>query len=424
MRNYISLVLLLTVYIASAQVPDKVYAANIHNVKLNFYGNQLAYPVIRLNTNDQLELNFDDLGGGVRNYSYTWQLCNADWSKTILSEFDYIKGFTQNRITTYRNSSIALVKYTHYMVTLPERNCQPSRSGNYLLKAFSDGDTSHVLFTRRVLVTDEKATVGVQIQQPFSGQFFKTHQKLQFSVNIPNGLNLINAMQQVKVCILQNNRWDNAVVNIRPTFIRQNILEYNTENDAVFPGGREWRWLDLRSFRLQSDRVETAKYNTGSTDVFVKPDLDRSPQRLVFYRDNNGMYYNDVNESINPLWQADFANVHFTFVPKDNQPMINKEVYVFGELTNYGIDDDAKMTYNAAKGVYESTLLLKQGYYNYCYVTVDKTNPKPSFEFTEGNFWDTENNYTILVYYRSINGRVDELIGITRINSLTGRNGY
>jgi hypothetical protein len=175
---------------------------------------------------------------------------------------------------------------------------------------------------------------------------------------------------------------------------------------------------------LQSDRVETAKYNATSTDVFVKPDLDRSPQRLVFYRDNNGMYYNDVNESINPLWQADFANVHFTFVPKDNQPMINKDVYLFGELTNYGLDDDAKMTYNAAKGVYESTVLLKQGYYNYCYVTVDKTNPKPSFEFTEGNFWDTENSYTILVYYRSINGRVDELIGITRINSLTGRNGY
>ena len=134
----------------------------------------------------------------MRNYSYTWQLCNADWTKTILSEFDYIKGFTQNRITTYRNSSIALVKYTHYMVTLPERSCVPSRSGNYLLKVFADGDTAKLIFTRRVLVVEEKATVGAQIQQPFNGQIFKTHQKIIFTVNLGN-VNLINALQQVKV---------------------------------------------------------------------------------------------------------------------------------------------------------------------------------------------------------------------------------
>ncbi len=422
MRQIFLPLLLLVAARSFAQEPDKIYLSSIHNVKLNYSGNQLAYPVIRLNSADQLELNFDDINASIRSYSYTWQLCNADWSKTILSEFDYIKGFTQNRINTYRTSSIALVRYVHYMVNLPERNCAPSRSGNYLLKVFADGDTAKVLFTRRVLVVEEKATVGAQVQQPFNGQVFKTHQKLMFVVNLGN-LNIMNALQQVKVCLLQNNRWDNALCNLKPTFVRPGSLEYNTE-DAVFPGGREWRWLDLRSFRLQSDRVETAKYNPNSTDVFVKPDLDRSPQRLVFYRDNDGMYYNDVSESINPLWQADYANVHFSFVPSGNQPLVNKDVYLFGELTNYGMDENAKMVYNASKGVYETTLFLKQGYYNYTYVTIDKTDSKPSYEFTEGNFWDTENGYTILVYYRSIGGRADELIGITRINSLTGRSGY
>ncbi len=405
---------------AMAQVPDKIYADNIQNVKLNVSGNQLAYPVIKLNGADQLELNFDDLAGGVRNYSYTWQLCNADWTKTILSEFDYIKGFTQNRLTNYRNSSIALVKYTHYMVNLPERSCVPSRSGNYLLKVFADGDTAKVIFTRRVLVVDEKATIGAQIQQPFNGQIFKTHQKIIFTVNLGN-VNLINALQQVKVCILQNNRWDNAITQLKPTFIRQTSLEYNSE-DIVFPGGREWRWLDLRSFRLQSDRVETAKYNPSSTDIFVKPDLDRTPQRLVYYRDYNGMFYNEISESVNYLWQSDFANTHFTFIPAGNRVIADKDVYLFGELTNYGMNNNAKMTYNADKGVYETNILLKNGYYNYDYITIDKQGGAASFELTEGNLWDTENGYTILVYFRGINGRVDELVGITRINSYTGRN--
>src|SRR5450432_2084290 len=119
MQKFICLIIvvLLLSFVGTAQVPDKIYADNIRNVKLNYSGNQLAYPIIKLNSPDQLDLNFDDLNGGVQNYSYTWQLCNSDWNKTILTEFDYIKGFTQNRITTYRNSSYALVKYTHYMVT-------------------------------------------------------------------------------------------------------------------------------------------------------------------------------------------------------------------------------------------------------------------------------------------------------------------
>lgn len=405
---------------AAAQVPDKIYAENIHNVKLNIAGNQLGYPIIKLNGNDQLELNFDDLNAGVRNYSYTWQLCNADWTKTILSEFDYIKGFTQNRITNYRNSSIALVRYTHYMVSLPEKSCVPSRSGNYLLKVFTDGDTAKVIFTRRVLVIEEKASVGAQIQQPFDGQTFKTSQKIIFTVGLGN-VNIINALQQVKVCILQNYRWDNALTSLQPTFIRQSSLEYNSEN-IVFPGGREWRWLDLRSFRLQSDRVATAKYNDKSTDIFVKPDLDRTPQRLVYYKDYNGMYWNEISESVNYLWQSDFADTHFTFIPSGNQPLGDKDIYLFGELTNYGMDSKAKMIFNEEKGVYETDLLLKNGYYSYDYVTIPKEGGAASFQFTEGNLWDTENSYTILVYYRGINGRVDELIGVTSVNSYTGSN--
>jgi hypothetical protein len=423
MRFRLLTILCITALQAAAQVPDKILAPNIRNVKLNFTGNQLSYPVIPLNTIGQLELNFDDLNGGVRNYSYTWQLCNSDWTPVNLTVFDFIKGFTQQRITNYRNSSIAFVKYTHYMAGLPDRGCQPSRSGNYLLKVFADGDTSKILFVRRVLVVEEKAKIGAQVQQPFNGMYFKTHQKLQFAVNF-NNLNILNPLQQIKVVILQNNRWDNAITNIRPTLIRPNALEYNAEADALFSGGREWRWLDLRSFRQQSDRVESAKYSDYGTNIYVKPDLDRSPQRLVFYRDNNGMYFNETSEAINPLWQADYANVHFTFVPSGNQPLTNKDIFVFGELTSYGLDANAKMNYNAEKGVYETTLLLKQGYYNYSYVTIDKTNPRPSFEQTEGNFWETENSYLVLVYFRPIGGRMDELIGVSSINSLTGRSGY
>jgi hypothetical protein len=408
-----------------AQMTEAVNLPNIKTVQLFPSGNQLGYPVMSLNSGDRLELHFDDLDGNVKSYSYTYQLCNADWTPAMLSSFDFIKGFSYQRINTYRISSIAFTRYTHYSAVIPDNNCAPSRSGNYILKVFMNGDTSKVAFTKRFLVLNNQATITAQIQQPFNADIFRTWQKIPFSVTLSDGLQVMNHLQQIKVVILQNNRWDNALINVKPTFFSGKKLDFNTENEIVMPGGKEWRWLDLRSFRLQSDRVAKVNYSTRNTEIFVKPDVDRSQQRFVYYRDINGMYTIETTESINPYWQTDYATVHFTYIPPDNVPLANKDLFLIGEMTNYNLNDSAKMVFNADTRVYERTLFLKQGYYNYNYVTIDQNDRKraASYEFTEGNYWDTENDYMILVYYRALAGRADELVGITHVNSLTGRKG-
>src|SRR5262249_10170736 len=152
--------------IASAQTPDYVYKPNIRSVTLTRYADIYSYPVMTLNSADQFELHFDDMDGDVKTYYYTYLLCNADWSPSTLFTFDYIRGFQNVRITDYRNSSIALTRYTHYEAVLPDRNCVPFRSGNYLLKVFLDGDTSKIVFTKRFLVVDNRSTIAAQIQQP------------------------------------------------------------------------------------------------------------------------------------------------------------------------------------------------------------------------------------------------------------------
>jgi hypothetical protein len=421
-RYFLLLVFFISVH-GYSQIPEQVYSPTIRSIQLYPFGNQLGYPIVRLNSGERLELHFDDMDANVKNYSYTYQLCNADWTPAILSHFDFIKGFSQVRLNTYRISSIAFTRYTHYQAVLPDRNCIPSRSGNYILKVFLNGDTSQLIFTRRMLVVEELASVGAQIQQPFNGQFFRTHQKVQFKVNLNEGLDVVNAQQQIKVALLQNMRWDNAITTMRPTFFSRKTLEYNTENEALFPAGKEWRWLDLRSLRLQSDRVADARYSNKSTEIFVRPDLERVTQRFNFYRDNNGKYFLEPTENINPLWQSDYATVYFTFVPPNKTPFADKDVFIFGALNDYDLRDQVKMTYNADKGVYETTLFLKQGYFDYMYVTIDKKDPKrkASFDVAEGNLWETENEYTILVYYRELAGRADRLISVARANSLVAR---
>jgi len=356
----------------------------------------------------------------VKSYYYTYQLCDYNWQPVNLSPFDFIKGFTQQRIGDYRFSSISYTRYTHYQAVLPDANSIPTRSGNYLVKVFLDGDTSKLVFTKSLLVLDSKASVFAQVVQPFTPDSYNTHQHIKFTVNV-EGLNTSNASQQVKVVVLQNGRWDIAQGNVLPTFIRNNSLEYSNENSFVFAGGKEWRWLDLRSFSLLSERVDSA--SPKRTDLYVKADGPRSGQRYVYYADLDGKYLVTTYETVNPYWQGDYANIHFKYVPPANTPFADKNLYLIGQLTDYQLNENSKMHFNTEKDIYENTLFLKQGYYSYGYALVDKNDLSKRTDM-DGNYWETENNYTVLVYYKSFTDQADQLIGIARINTRSDRPGF
>jgi hypothetical protein len=311
-----------------------------------------------------------------------------------------------------------LTRYTHYQALLPDRSSIPTRSGNYLLRVFLNDDTTRIAFTKRFLIVDNKASVSAQVVQPLNMEFFKTHQRL--VVGVSTASSQINAFspQDIKLVIVQNNIWPSASFIDRPTIFRGNYYEYSDEQTTTFPAGKEWRWIDLRSLRLMSDRMQRIVDTSRDIDVYIKPDADRRQQVYIYYRDIDGIYTIENMDSNNPYWQSDYANVHFTYYPAGNRPFEGKNVYVFGELTNYTPDESSRMIFNDSTGAYEKTLLLKQGYYNYSYVTLpDKKQEPVSYESTEGNYWGTENNYMVLVYYRPFGARADELIGYTKTNS-------
>ena len=401
--------------------PDSVYVSNIKTVRLFTSGNQLTIPVIHLNGNDHLQLFFDDLDGDVKYYYYTYELCNSDWSPANLGQFDYLKGFTEQRISDYHFSSLSHIRYTHYQAVLPNQNMFPTRSGNYILKVYLNNDTSQIVFTKRMMVLDNKASIAGRVVQPFSSQDNQANQKIEFTVDV-KALQSFNAAQQIKVVLLQNYRWDNAIVNLKPAFIRGTSMEYNTPNSGIFPAGKEWRWLDVRDFHLQSDRVLTANYNKNSTDIFLRTDIPLVAERYVYYKDLNGMSSIEAIRGVNPYFEGDYATVNFSFAPPNGQPYANKDIYLFGQLTNYNYIDSLKLTYDPAKQLYQTHLLLKQGYYDYTYIAVDKNNFSDRTQMDGDNF-EAENEYTILIYYKPFIGRSDELIGAASFDSRTDQPG-
>lgn len=396
---------------------DQIFNPNIKTVKLYRTGDQTSFPIIFLNSTEGLELQFDDLDNYVKNYYYTFQLCNADWSPGILHPFEYITGFQNVRITNYRNSSLATTRYVHYQANVPDRNSYPSRSGNYLLKVFLDNDTSRLVFVKRMVIADTRASVAAQVLQPFNSTLYRTGQKLTIAVQTDNRVQALSP-NDFKVAILQNNNWQTSVFVDRPTIYRGNYYEYSDEAYTALPAAKEFRWIDLRSLRLKSDRMLDINTRKDTTEVTVIPDPNRSSQVYVYYRDLNGSYTIETLESINPFWQGDYAVVHFSFFPPGNKPFPGNDLYLFGEFTNYASDTTGKMMFNKDRGAYEKTMFLKQGFYNYLYALKSPDGKGfPDFNQTEGNYYGTENNYLVLVYYRSFGAKADEVIAYTSVNS-------
>ena len=219
--------------------------------------------------------------------------------------------------------------------------------------------------------------------------------------------------------MIQNYRYNDAVSIAAPSFIRGNLLEYNSEDQFIFPAGKEARWLDLQNLRLRSDRIADLNSKERRTIVSVKPDLSRSSTAYYTFNDLNGGFMISNTESLQSENQNDYAQVNFTYMPKDRIPFMGQKLYLFGALTNNIVNKEAEMIFDQALGYYKKSILLNQGYYSYNYILRDMqgVNPMNDFTETEGNHWETENNYSIMVYYRPPGARHNHIIGFGTINS-------
>jgi len=399
------------------QNPDQIFDSAIHTVIISPIGNPLAAPILSLNKGVRLLVSFDDFKAQYEDYYYSIELMDSVWQPTNLNEFNYINGFNQNRILNYSISSMSSQNYYHYQFDFPNSNCKPIMSGNYIFKVYKGNNRQAPIFTKRFYVVEDLAFVNANIQEPFDGNISRTHQKINVNVDVKN----IPSFQtdQLTVKVIQNNQFDNAQATSTPDFIRGSVLVFNNESNLIFPGGKEARWLDLQNLSLRSDRVASIEYIDKRTNIFVKPDISRNDLLYSSYKDLNGGYLVMNTESLINETQNDYAKVHFYYVTKDNTALLDKRLYLVGTFTNNSLDKGSEMVFDVKKGVYQKTLMLKQGYYSYNYITRDRIEPSilDDFKETEGNHTETENEYTILVYYHTIGNKNDQLIGFVTINS-------
>jgi len=401
----------------SAQV-EKILDTNIRTVLVYPKGKPLALPIIGLNTGEELLIQFDDLSAKYQQYYFTIELMDINWQPVPLNPFDYIRGLTQNNIRDFSISSIAQQAYYHYSFSFPTPTCKPIKSGNYLMKVYRQGQGNELVFSKLFFIVEQIVPIVASIQEPFDEPISKSHQKIQLTLDVKK-LPFFQP-EFLHAAVIQNTRLNDMLVSNAPSFIRGSQIEYNADKDFVFPAGKEARWLDLQNLRFKTDRIAQIQQLGYSSNIYLKPDQSRASIPYYTFKDLNGQLLISNAESIRSEDQNDYANVLFTYLPPNGIAYNGKDLFLAGALTNNILDQHAKMQWNSTLGRYEKWLNLKQGYYSYNYIlrSVLTPNPMHDFSWTEGDHWETENSYTILVYYRVAGSRYDQIIGFSSLNSL------
>jgi hypothetical protein len=379
-----------------------VNAQNIRSIQLRPLQENNYSSIVPLGT--VLELSFDDLDADQKEYSYKIEHMTFDWKPSAVFSNEYIEGFQENIIFTYENSFNTLQNYTNYRVQIPNRNTRITKSGNYLLSVLDD--SNEVVFTRKFTLYERKSTVGVRALRSRNTAKSNQKQTVHFTINY-NSNEIKNPTQEVKVVVLQNENWNSAISNLTPQFFKRNQLVYKYYNKADFWSGNEYFHFDNKQIRNSTVQIATVeKKEIYNSYLYLQEKRNSKP--YTYFPDINGQFVIRTTEGANMFTEADYSRIHFSL---QSEEIKNKEVYVYGAFNNFRLTANNKMTYNKRQGVYENSMLLKQGFYNYTFATLEDNNVINLHEIN-GSFFQTENEYKVIVYQKAFGDNYYKAIGV------------
>ncbi|MEP6611867.1 MAG: DUF5103 domain-containing protein [Mucilaginibacter sp.] len=392
---------------------DSVYRHEIKSVEFYNSAKPASFPIIPLNSGETVTLGFDNLAGGTLNYHYTIEHCDAEWNSSNISSVEYLKNYNDDRILTYSYSIATVQKYTHYELKLPNENIAPKIPGNYILKVYEDSDPTKLVLTRKLYVVTPKINIAAEIVPSSDNATRQTNQKVNFTLDY-NSQRVQNPSRDVRTVVMQNNRPETGILNTQPTYIRGTQLIYSDVTINDFPAVNEFRHFDTRTLKLNSQGIQHI-YRDTANSVLMLTDPDRNRANYTLEYDLDGSYYVLNQDGTDPRTDADYAHMLFSMATT-KQPNTGSP-YIVGRFNDYKLDEHSKMTFDAGLNKYVNSVFLKQGVYDYAYVWVDKKG-KADITALEGSYFETENDYQILVYYRPSGARWEELVGYKVLNSV------
>ncbi|RBN50386.1 type IX secretion system plug protein [Flavobacterium psychrolimnae] len=407
--------LILTVfcsYISLAQAEKEI--APPYNIKtISFVQNdQNIIPILKLGEGFQLQ--FDDLFGNEANYYYEIIHCDYNWNPTAIPKNEYLEGFDNQRIQDYSNSFNTLQIYSHYKLAIPNQfTLQLKISGNYMIKVLDEN--KEVVFSRKFILYEDLVTVPIQVKRARTVNNIESKQNLDFTIR-SNTITFQTPLRNVKVLLLQNGQMNTGIKNIVPQYTIGNDLIYKYDWETQFWAGNEFLFFENKDIRAANNNIARVDFSSAVYGSYLYTSAARANFPYSFTQDVNGNFVvNNLNTANNEI-EADYAWVYFSLSAPTFR--LNKNIYVTGMFNNYTMSPEYKMEYNPKKAIYEKAILIKQGFANFEYKVADEKGVIDYENAIDGNFYQTENDYTIVVYYRENIDRYDRVVGKGIANSI------
>lgn len=417
MFRFPSILLLFSILSGSAMVGQTYFThvldKQVKTLQIKVTGQMISDPLITLDGSEQIEINFDALGAGMSRYAYSIVHCNADWTPSSLSPIEYIDGFQGMAIEDFANSMGTTTQYTNYRLLLPNDDAQFKVSGNYAIRVYPEDKPDQTAFVACFSVVEPRVQIDGTISGNTDIDTNQTHQQVSFAINHKN-FPIPYPQTDLKIWVYQNNRRDNAVTNLQPMSIQENLISYTNNRSLIFNAGNEYRRMEFLSNKYNGMHVESISFHNPFYHVELMTDYAENKGTYQYDQDQDGRFFIRCSSCTDPDTEADYYITHFTLAA-DQIP--GGKVYLNGDLVNNTFHPQSEMVYNPERGQYEKSMLLKQGSYNYQYLFVPDGQTTGQTAPLEGNYYQAENEYGIYVYYRPMGARYDRLIGVANIRN-------
>jgi hypothetical protein len=388
-----------------------VNVSTIQTLRVSVAGEPLSDPVIELNGSRQVEINFDALEQNANRFAYSIEHCDAGWNRSTLLPVEYMNGFAGLPVDDFANSIATSTQYANYRLRLPNDEVQLKVSGNYAVRIYRENEPGRILLTACFSVVEPLVTIRAEISGNTLNDFNDKHQQLNFFID-PKNLPVAYPQTDLKLFVYQNRRRDNAASGLKPTAILSNRLVYDRNSSLIFEAGNEYRRFEFLSHAYNGMGVRDIQFHNPFYHVVLQTDFLRARRSYQYDEDQNGRFLVRCSRCNDPDTEADYAIVHFTL---QSEPFTDGSVYLLSSIFQNVLDEKSRMEYNSATGAYEKAVLLKQGNYNYQYLFVGRGATRGETGPVEGNYYQTENEYAIFVYYRPFGARYDRLVGTATI---------
>lgn len=369
--------------------------------------NFMAPPVMRLGTDDRIEISFDEIGDDRSWLRYRLIHCNADWQPSRMQDSEITDGFNEAPVDDYAFSSNTFIHYVNYRIEIPNDDMSPLISGNYLLQVYPEDDPDDILLQARFYVAEPLVRVEGEVSPRTDRGFHDRWQ--QADIILDTSHFRVRDPFNDFIVVTEQNRDPSVSSSVEhPQRVSGDKVIYQHVPSLIFPASNEFRRFETVRADYPGMHVDSTRYIGSNYHAFLTPDLPRASKGYEYDRTQYGRFlireYNATDSDLG----ADYVTVHFTLV---TPPMADCDIYVDGDFSSHQRDSRYRMTYDSQSGAYTLQLPLKQGSYNYRYVAVGKTDGKEDYSRIDGDKYETSNEYMIRVYERLPGARADRLVG-------------